>query len=33
VWGITRYHLLGGRIVEEWTLFNEFGVMQQICHE
>jgi predicted ester cyclase len=33
VWGITQHHLMGGRIQEEWTLFNEFEVMQQIYRE
>jgi hypothetical protein len=33
MWGITRYCVRDGRIVEEWTLFNGFGVMRQIYHE
>ena len=33
VWGITQHHIKGGRIVEDWMLFNEFEVMQQIYRE
>ena len=33
MWGITQHHIKGERILEEWTLFNEFGVMQQIYRE
>ena len=33
MWGITQHHIQGGRIVEEWMLFNEFEVMQQIYRE
>jgi hypothetical protein len=30
LWGITQHRIVNGRIVEEWMLFNEFEVMQQI---
>jgi predicted ester cyclase len=33
MWGITQHHIKSGRIVEEWMMFNEFEVMQQIYHE
>ena len=34
LWGITQHRIVNGRIVEEWMLFNEFEVMQQIyCDE
>jgi predicted ester cyclase len=33
MWGITQHHIMDGRILEEWTLFNEFEVMQQIYRE
>lgn len=33
MWGITQQHILDGKIVEEWMLFNEFSVMQQIYRD
>lgn len=33
LWGITQHHIRGGRVVEEWMLFNEFQVMQQIYRD
>ncbi len=33
MWGITQHAIKDGRIVEDWTLFNEFEVMQQIYRE
>jgi predicted ester cyclase len=30
LWGISQYRIAGGRIEQEWTLFNEFDVLQQI---
>lgn len=30
LWGITQNHIKDGKIHEEWMLFNEFEVMQQI---
>ena len=33
MWGITQHYIKNGRIVEDWMLFNEFGVMQQIYRE
>lgn len=33
VWGISQYRILGGRIAQEWTLFNEFEVLQQLCRD
>ena len=32
-WGITQHRFVGGRIIEEWLLFNEFEVMQQIYRD
>lgn len=31
IWGITQHHLINGRIVAEWMLFNELDVMMQIA--
>ncbi|MFV1859515.1 MAG: ester cyclase [Anaerolineales bacterium] len=33
MWGITQHHIKDGMIVEEWMLFNEFSVMQQIYRD
>ena len=33
MWGITQHHIRDGKILEEWMMFNEFEVMQQIYHE
>lgn len=33
LWGISQHHIKQGRIVEEWMLFNEFDVMQQIYRD
>ena len=33
MWGISQHHIMNGIITEEWTLFNEFAVMQQIYRE
>lgn len=33
MWGITQHYVKNGRIVEDWMLFNEFEVMQQIYRE
>lgn len=33
LWGITQHRIEGGRIQEEWMMFNEFEVMQQIYRE
>ena len=30
LWGISHFDIRGGRVVEEWTMFNEFSVMRQI---
>ena len=30
MWGISQHRIKDGLITQEWTLFNEFGVMQQI---
>ena len=30
MWGISQHHLRQGKIMEEWTLFNEFAVLQQL---
>lgn len=31
IWGITQHRIVGGRIVREWTLFNELDLMMQIA--
>lgn len=31
VWGITQHHIVGGRIVHEWMLFNELDLMMQLA--
>lgn len=33
LWGISQYRVVAGRIEQEWTLFNEFEVMQQIYRD
>jgi len=33
LWGISQYRIAGGRIEQEWTMFNEFEVMQQIYRD
>lgn len=33
MWGISQYRIAGGRILQEWTLFNEFETMQRLLHE
>jgi predicted ester cyclase len=33
IWGISQYDIRGGWIVQEWTLFNEFEVMQRLLSE
>jgi predicted ester cyclase len=33
IWGINQEVIKGGKIVEEWMLFNEFEVMQQIYRD
>lgn len=30
IWGITQHHIVNGRIVAEWTLFNELDLMMQL---
>lgn len=30
IWGITQHRILDGKIVEEWMMFNEFDLLQQI---
>jgi predicted ester cyclase len=30
IWGICQYRIRGGRIVEEWMVFNEFDLLQQL---
>lgn len=30
IWGISQLSIRGGKIIEEWTLFNEFPLIQQI---
>ena len=33
MWGISQHQIKHGKIVEEWMLFNEFDVMQQIYRD
>ncbi|WP_420641512.1 ester cyclase [Candidatus Leptofilum sp.] len=33
MWGISQHRIIDGKIHEEWTLFNEFAVMQQIYRD
>ena len=31
IWGITQHHIVDGRIVAEWVLFNELDLMMQLA--
>ena len=33
LWGISQLYFSGGRIVEEWSLFNEFDVLAQLLRD
>jgi predicted ester cyclase len=33
LWGISQLYFSGGRIVEDWTLFNEFDVLAQLLRD
>jgi len=33
LWGISQLYFVGGRIVEDWMLFNEFDVLAQILRD
>ena len=33
LWGVSQLYFAGGRIVEEWMLFNEFDVLGQLLRE
>jgi hypothetical protein len=33
MWGITQHRIVDGVIADEWMLFNEFEVMQQIYRD
>lgn len=33
IWGMSQLYVQGGRIVEDWTLFNEFDVMAQLLRD
>ena len=33
IWGISQHRIVGQQIVEEWTVFNEFEVMQQLYRD
>lgn len=33
MWGITQQRVAQGRVAEEWMVFNEFEVLQQICRD
>ena len=30
IWGITQWHIENNKIVKEWTVFNEFGILVQL---
>ena len=30
IWGISQYRIVGAKVVEEWMMFNEFDLLQQI---
>ena len=31
IWGITQHHIVGGKIIAEWMLFNELDLMMQLA--
>ena len=31
IWGITQHHIIDGKVVREWMLFNELDLMMQIA--
>jgi len=31
IWGITQHHIVNGKIVQEWLLFNELDLMMQLA--
>ena len=33
LWGITQHRIVDGVVTEEWMMFNEFEVMQQIYRD
>jgi hypothetical protein len=33
LWGLSQLYFVGGRIVEDWMLFNEFDVLGQILRD
>jgi predicted ester cyclase len=33
IWGISQLYIAGGRITEEWALFNEFDVLAQLLRD
>jgi predicted ester cyclase len=33
IWGISQLAVRGGRIVQEWTVFNEFAILQQLLRD
>lgn len=33
MWGITQQRVAHGRVAEEWMVFNEFELLQQICRD
>jgi predicted ester cyclase len=33
LWGLSQYRIADGRIQEEWTVFNEFEVLQQLLRD
>lgn len=33
LWGLSQLYFKGGRIVEDWTLFNEFDVLAQLLRD
>ncbi len=33
LWGIDQLSIVGGRVVEDWMMFNEFDMMAQIFRD
>ena len=33
IWGITQWHIENNKIIKEWTVFNEFGILVQLMRD
>jgi predicted ester cyclase len=33
LWGLSQHHIIGGQIIEEWTVFNEFELLKQLLRD